>query len=392
MAPLTTQCWLLTRDVPTADAVSAALQPVPGLSPVGLCATIPELIDGLTRIPTRIALVDLDVAPVAMLRELEPVVARFDATRFVMLCTRLSSETLLAAMQIGVRQCVQKSNITAELPRAAAKLAAAGSARAKQHGSAVTILSAGGGCGATTLAVNLANELAAITGSCALVIDLDAAYGSVAEYLGLEGRYGVADLLVHEHRIDPALVTSTALPRGASLHALISPASVSPEDPPPLAWSRIGPAVQACREAYTWTVIDAPRIPLAAAAELAALSRATLVLAQLCVKDLRMARLTLAGLERRGIPASTLLPIASRYARRVPMVELEEARRALGPSLQTLTSDFRVAVESLNFGKLLAESAPRSVLRREIARLAQHLVDSPAEAPASAPAHAALQV
>ena len=65
------------------------------------------------------------------------------------------------------------------------------------RGSAVTILSAGGGCGATTLAVNLAAELGAIDPSSdpPLVVDLDYHYGAVSTYLAVQGDYGVLDLL-----------------------------------------------------------------------------------------------------------------------------------------------------------------------------------------------------
>src|SRR5262249_52022825 len=151
------------------------------------------------------------------------------------------------------------------------------------EGGAVTVLSAGGGCGATTVAVNLAAELQALDPDSrpALVADLDAHYGAVATYLGVDGEYGIFDLLTRAGAIDGQLISSTALAPSDRMHALLSTARKRLGEPITCDAQRLAQALDACKQAYHWTIVDAPRIAPAVAAELAQQSTATLLLLQL---------------------------------------------------------------------------------------------------------------
>jgi MinD-like ATPase involved in chromosome partitioning or flagellar assembly len=59
------------------------------------------------------------------------------------------------------------------------------------------------------------------------------------------------------------------------------------------------------------------------------------------------------------------------------MIGLEEACKVLErPSIPWISNDYRSAVESINFGKPLAASVPRSSLRQEIRELAQEIQEA----------------
>jgi pilus assembly protein CpaE len=258
------------------------------------------------------------------------------------------------------------------------------------------VLSAGGGCGATTVAVNLAAELQLLGADRkqapdapvepALVVDLDPYYGAVAAYLGAEGEYGLFDVLGRGGMIDSQLIQSTALSHSESMHVLISAPRDRLGEPVAIDPQRLGVAVDACKAAYRWTVIDAPRIPISAAAELARHSAMTLLLLQLSVKDIRAARRMLMALSEHHVPAGSVRVIATRYRRRSKMIDVEEARQALalpgGQQLGLLSNDFYATAEAINLGKSLAEAAPRSDFRRELQKLAAGIAAS-AAAPAA---------
>jgi pilus assembly protein CpaE len=303
------------------------------------------------------------------------VVSRFERTRFVVLSKSFDQSLVLEAMQIGARQFVVKQSIGPELPRVVKRLTPNGASRDLAIGNTVTVMSAGGGCGATTLAVNLANELHHLSHQPVLLIDLDTFYGTIALCLGLEGVYGIADILAHEGRIDPQLIRSTALNFTDSLHVLLSPASTAPERATALNYGHLVGAAQAWNEAYHWTVVDAPRLPIEAATELAILSRCTLVVGQLLVKDVRTSRVLRNALLARGVRGDSVRPIASRYCKRMPLIDVSDAERAIGAPLQVLTNDFPSASGGINVGRPLADTAPHSGLRRDIERLAQRLCD-----------------
>jgi pilus assembly protein CpaE len=366
--------WLLTKDPATTQMVQTALRSEERIM-VRQVDGLPDLANHLKGDPLCLVLVDLDPSPVQMLVQLEPIISRFDRTRFVVLSKDFDQNLVLEAMQIGARQFVVKQSITPELPRVVKRLTPNGSSRDLSVGHTICVMSAGGGCGATTLAVNLANELQHLSRQSVLLVDLDVFHGTIALCLGLDGTYGIGDILAHEGRIDPQLIRSTALRFTDTLHALLSPASTVSDRSATLNFARLAGVVQAWNEAYPWTVVDAPRLPIDAAAELAVLSRCTFIVGQLLVKDVRTSRDVRNALMTRGVRGDAIRPIASRYSKRTPLIEVSDAERAIGAPLQVISNDFPSASGGINIGRPLSDTAPHSVLRHDIERLAQKLSD-----------------
>lgn len=324
-----------------------------------------------------IALVDVDPEPMKALDDLGAIIGRFPQTRFALLCTEMSNEIVLKAMRIGVRHVEVKSSIGSELGAALHHIAPEDAGAEDRRGKVLTVLSAGGGCGATTLVVNLANEIGLRGSSQVLAIDLDSHYGAVATYLGLEGRFGIADVTAHTGRIDPQLIASTALHFSDQFHVLLSPSSVDFFEPKPLKEERLDIVLAACRRVYDYTVIDAPRLSMSTAAKLVRISDQTLLAFQLTVKDIRTVNSMLAALNREAISLDRVKLVVNRYRKRRPMIGLREAQKALdGRPLKCLSNDYDSALQSLNYGNPLAQSAPRSTLRKDISRLAAELCES----------------
>jgi pilus assembly protein CpaE len=327
-----------------------------------------ELTVQLTSQAVPIALVDLDPQPQQVLPQLERLVARFPTTRFIALSSAVGNELLLEAMQTGVRRVVEKQKLGAELPGVLDRLTAAEAAEAEPGGHLVTILSAGGGCGATTIAVNLADELATSRNQPTLLWDLDCAYGAVSGYLGITPNYAADQILHYSGEIDGQLIRSTATVHSDRLHVLASPFSTNPDNPEPLRFEQLENAINSARRAYGITIVDAPRLGIPTLATLAASSAQTLLVLQLTVKDLRSARVMLQALRGRGIDMERVIPVASRFVKR-QFISQEEAEKALGMKLLTIRNDFTPAIKGLNFGQMLAEIAPRSSVRRDLQEL-----------------------
>ena len=234
-----------------------------------------------------------------------------------------------------------------------------------------TILSVSGGCGATTVAVNLANELHLLASKPALLVDLDCNYGGAGTYLGLSGEYGIADVLDRNGELDPQLICSTAREYSQGLRMLINPMTVNPRAPDSLDYARLQSAIGVCRQSYEFIVIDAPRVPADIAAQLVGASDVTLLVLQMTVTNLAMARGMLQALRDRGVSNDSLTIVVNRYHRRHAMLTLEDARKTLGDvPVMCLSNDYNSAIKGLNYGQPLAEAASRSTLRRELRELA----------------------
>lgn len=359
---------LVTNESETAEAVSVALGSESGVSLSGVCANLSALVPHLKKTTVSAALIDISGQPAQMLKKLNPIIRRFYETHFIMLNDELQNDLILEAMKAGARYFLPKESISDTLLHVLQTFLADKASRETSHrGIVTTFLSASGGCGSTTLAVNLANELQLLNSRPTLLMDLDTAYGGIATYLGLTGQYGIADVLDYRQGIDPALVKSTALAFSDHLHVLVSPVSVNLSNPRTLSYENLPEMLVACKQAYDVTVIDAPRVSMDIAATLAEASAITLICSELTVRDTLFIRAMVRALRERGIPLDRILPIANRHRKRNPMFNLNEERRALGGmEILCIGNDYAAAAKSMNYGQPIAKIAPRSALRRDM--------------------------
>jgi pilus assembly protein CpaE len=379
---------VLMSDQPaTASAVNAALQssPAGSAAPSGedVCQDVRDLAVRLEKTGgAHAALVDIDGRPNQILSALEPVVRRFPETRFIVLANSMESELMLEAMQMGARHFMAKQSIPTTLVGVIDRLCANGNtARAsglvrESQGNVVSVLSASGGCGATTIAVNLAAEIELAGSESNLLIDLDYNYGAVGAYLGLDAPHGAADLMARANTVDPELIHTTALNHSEKMKVLISAASVTLGDAAGAGYGRLGEIVRSCKQSYRTTVIDAPRVTHSAAAMLACESTVTLLVLQLAVKDIRMARAMLAAITAHGANPASVLVLINRYHKRSSMIKLEEAEKALsGFQIRCLANDFQSVSRAMNFGQPLHKAAPRSAVRKELEQIAGEILN-----------------
>ncbi len=367
---------LVTGDPETENAVASALAASDQFAPGVVCRSITELHVCLEKDPAPGVLVDIDPEPKLMLKTLGPVIGAFSGTRFVVLSNQLRNELMFQAMEAGARHFLVKDSIASELTAVLQRLVLNGSGPSGGRGTVVAFLAASGGCGATTLAVNLANELQILSKEPTLLIDLDVSFGAAATYLGLHGDYGIADVLEKRDNIDGELITTTAVAHPESIHVLLSPASTSFSRTVPLAYEHLGSALRACRQTCKYTVVDAPRVPMDAAAVISKGSSLTFVVLQLTVKDIRMARKMLTALNDRDVPPERVFPLVNRYRKGKRTITLQEAEEALGFKPLLVSNDYKTAVRAFNFGRLLSNSAKRSTLRKDLRRLALKVVQT----------------
>jgi pilus assembly protein CpaE len=140
-------------------------------------------------------------------------------------------QVIVNAMRSGAREFIERPTTTTELLEAFVRLAAAQRKvhRESARGKVFTVVNAKGGCGATTIAVNLALSLQSAHGNVSLV-DLGP-LGHAALHLNLKPLFSVADALRNLHRLDSSLLEGfmTRHPNGLQLLAGASaPVPVEP--------------------------------------------------------------------------------------------------------------------------------------------------------------------
>jgi pilus assembly protein CpaE len=375
--------FLMTSDPQTERQVSEALRLERELAVETACKSLPDLVRELNSGPAPAVLVDLGQQPERTLALLDPIISRFADTRFVVMAANPSQSLLLEAMQVGARHFVAREAITADLANVLRRIIPNGAVRGGRggHGFVATILSASGGVGATTIAINLANELRLAALSPTLLVDMDNYCGAAAAYLGLRPSYGLDAVLADAERIDGELIKSSSAIHDQNLYVLESPSASTRArhshnaESDHLKYQHLPRFMAACKESFPYTVIDAPRLPLETAAELASSSTLTLIPFQATVVGIRAVRELINALVGQGCSGELLLPVINRFQKRKAMIGYEEVCKALARPTAPgrIENDYAPAVESINYGKPLSQASARSTLRKALASLANQI-------------------
>jgi pilus assembly protein CpaE len=122
-------------------------------------------------------------------------------------------------------------------------------------GRVIAVTGARGGAGATTLAVNLADHLAALGRRVALV-DADTVTGTAALLLNATPGPGLAEALAKPDRVDDVFLEGALAAIGERLHLLASEAPIRAGDAPRT--EAILPLIEALRSRHHYVVVDLP--------------------------------------------------------------------------------------------------------------------------------------
>ncbi len=238
-----------------------------------------------------------------------------------------------------------------------------------------------GGTGATTMAVNLAHELAIAGGKDrkpprVCLVDLGLQFGSVATYLDLDRREAVLELLTDLDTMDGDSFAQALETLDSGLRVFTSPPDVLPLD-------MIGPddvkkILDMAREHFDFVVVDMPTTLVQWSETVLTEAQVYFATVQL---DMRSAQNTLRlkrALQAEDLPFEKLRFVLNRAPRFTDLQGKARVKRmaeSLGIALDVRLPDGGFAVtQACDHGAPLATLAPKNPLRREFAKLANDLL------------------
>jgi pilus assembly protein CpaE len=127
---------------------------------------------------------------------------------------------------------------------------------AAPRGRVVTVFSAKGGCGKTTLATNLAAALADRGRRQVCVVDLDLAFGDVAIAMQLFPAHTIADAVPLNGAIDSTAVAAMLTHHSAGLSAIVAPTEPSAAET--IQATLITHLLEVLRHEFDYIVVDTP--------------------------------------------------------------------------------------------------------------------------------------
>lgn len=260
---------------------------------------------------------------------------------------------------------------------AVAATAAAPALQSDSHkeGAVIVVHGLAGGTGATTLAVNLAWELASAqkeNNPSVCLLDLDLQFGAVATFLDLPRKEVVYDMLSDTEGMDDEIFGQSLLTFQDKLQVLTSPMEMLPLDL--ITSEDVNRVLAMARRHFDYVVIDMPST-LVSWSE-AVLSSAHVYLATVEL-DMRCAQNTLRfkrALQAEELPVEKLRYVMNRAPKFTDLSGKARVKRmaeSLGISIDVHMPDGgKPVTQGADHGLPLAESAAKNPLRREIQKLA----------------------
>ena len=245
----------------------------------------------------------------------------------------------------------------------------------QKEGAVIVVHGLAGGTGTTTMAVNLAWELATQNKDedpSVCLLDLDLQYGSVATYLDLPRREVVYDMLSDTESMDDEIFGQSLLTFQEKLQVLTAPTDMLPLDL--IGADDINRILETARRHFDYVVIDMPST-LVSWSE--AVLNAAHVYFAMVELDMRSAQNTLRfkrALQSEELPVEKLRYVMNRAPKFTDLNGKSRVKRmaeSLGISIDVHMPDGgKPITQGADHGLPLALSAAKNPLRREISKLA----------------------
>jgi len=285
---------------------------------------------------------------------------------------------IVASMRAGAGEYIDKSAGAEALLEALTRYS---SSRTRTSGAAgrarvFTFLSAKGGAGCTTAAVNTALALQQAYGDVAL-LDF-APIGHAALHLNLRPQFGVLDALQNLHRMDFSLLDGLMTPSSEGLHVLAGPQQPYPTEPTPGEMARLFDLIVSH---YRFVVVDASSRLDPTTRLLSDLSNAVLVVAQTDVVSLWSTGRIHAFLEE-GTGRDRLRVVLNRY-KKIPGFTDEDVQQVTNCKvLWKVPNAFQLISPSIDHGTpIVLQEGPE--ISRSYRALAETLAQASAQSDGS---------
>jgi pilus assembly protein CpaE len=223
-----------------------------------------------------------------------------------------------------------------------------------------------GGVGTTTVALNLAVQLAMQTHQRVGLLDLARPFGQISLMLDLEPRFTILDALERIGRLDESVLASMAMRHKTGVEILAGPlhAPMRIEQRQSVTLAALTRLVEIGASAFEFTVIDMGVVNAAEWAPVLAHADTLLLVAEPSVLALGMVARHLAAAAPAGVDCDRIQVIINRWRQNDDGMLAAFEKKALRPILTRLPNDYRQLTDALTLGVPLTGSSNNLLLSR----------------------------
>ena len=247
-----------------------------------------------------------------------------------------------------------------------------------KEGAVIVVHGLAGGTGATTMAVNLAWELASLEGDehpSVCLLDLDLQYGSVSTYLDLPRRESVLEMLTDTENMDEEIFGQALLSYEDRLQVLTAPVEMVPLDI--VSSEDITRVIEMARSHFDYVVIDMPSTLVQWSETVLQAAHVYFAMIELDMRSAQNALRMKRALQSEDLPFNKLRFALNRAPKFTDLSGKSRVKRmaeSLGISIDLQMPDGgKQVIQGGDHGLPLATSAAKNPLRKEIAKLALSL-------------------
>jgi pilus assembly protein CpaE len=234
-------------------------------------------------------------------------------------------------------------------------------------GKLLAVVSASGGCGASTLAVNLAAALARQQTKCGL-LDLNLGHGDLAALLDLRAQFSLADACANQNRLDHAMLGKMIVQHRSGIHLLSSPLEFAGFSS--VTASGVQHTLSLMRDLFPETVIDLEDCFHAEQVEVLRQATGLFVVCRLDFTSLRNTRRLLEHCARLDLQRNRVRVVVNHFGRPCEL-PVDEAEDALGEKLTAfIPYDPKAINAANNAGTPLVLSDPHTRAAKNLIELA----------------------
>lgn len=394
----TVRVIVLNTDEQVAADLRGVLLAIDGVKIVAEIDEPAMLVQALAQFPAEVLLVHLDPNPQGIMDVVAPLIeARKGQIVAIGMTEDRDAELVVRAMRAGMREFLWKPFPPEQLGETLHRVAVESGQASKRLGKLISVISTGGGMGATQMATNVAVELsqieewpgAELTGTRprVAVVDLDFRFGQVAMQLDAQPTYTISELCDTAEQIDTAMLERAMFKHPTGVQVLARPTDFF--QPDRISAGQCAGVLAALQEHFDFVVADVPPRFDPSARSVFDMSDHYLLVVQLVVPSVRNADRILNELASSGYAVDRVRIVCNRFGRNAGYLEPGDVELTLKRKFDFYVPDeWKTSAGAVNIGAPLATYAPKSKLRLAYRRIALSLAGVDAAADGSGDASA----
>jgi pilus assembly protein CpaE len=289
----------------------------------------------------------------------------------------LDKDLLLRAMRIGVKEFITQPFNEEEIKNAILKLMDKREQRQvpQKSGKIIDVMGSKGGVGTTTVAVNLAANLAANKTNQVALVDMNMIFGDIPMFLNLKPEYNWSEVTNNINRLDAAFLMNILTKHlSLGLHVLPSPTYLNGNQP--YSPDTVNRLLGLMKGMFDFVVIDSGQSLTDVSLSIIDRADRVFIVSLLDLSCLSNTAKLVKSFSNLGYNFDERFNIVINRFLKQSDISIEEAQKLLKTKISwTIPNDYKTAISAINQGKTLNQIASKSEIGKSLDLLTGSFLD-----------------